>query len=52
MGDNIAELGAGVSFGIARTSFGGELSGFVQYEAWLAEHEIASAVGAGVRLKW
>jgi autotransporter-associated beta strand protein len=52
MGRDAADLGAGVSFGIARTSFGGELSGFIQYEAWLAEHEIASAVGAGVRLKW
>lgn len=52
MGTDAAELGVGVSFGIARTSFGGELSGFVQYEAWLAEHELANAVGAGVRLKW
>ncbi len=52
MGTDAAEIGAGVSFGIAHTSFGGELSGFVQYEAWLAAHEIANAVGAGVRMTW
>jgi outer membrane autotransporter protein len=52
MGREAADLGAGVSFGIAHTSFGGELSGFVQYEAWLAAHELANTVGAGVRLKW
>ncbi len=52
VGRDAAEIGAGFSFGIARTSFGGELSGFVQYEAWLAAHEIANAVGAGVRMTW
>jgi len=52
IGRDAADLGAGLSVGIARTSFGGELSGFVQYEAWLATHEIANEVGAGVRLTW
>ncbi|HEY1797739.1 MAG TPA: autotransporter domain-containing protein [Stellaceae bacterium] len=52
MGRDAADVGAGVSFGIARTSFGGELSGFVQYEAWLAAHEVASEVAAGVRMNW
>jgi autotransporter-associated beta strand protein len=52
MGRDAADLGAGLSFGIAHMSFGGELSGFVQYEAWLAAHELANAVGAGVRLNW
>jgi len=52
VGSDIADIGAGLSFGISRTSFGGELSGFVQYETRLAAHEIAHAVGAGIRLKW
>jgi outer membrane autotransporter protein len=52
VGRDAAEVGAGLSFGIARTSFGGELSGFLQYEAWFAAHEIANAVGAGVRMTW
>ncbi len=52
IGRDAGDLGVGVSFAIPQTTFPGQMSGFVQYDATLAAHETANAIGAGLRLTW
>ena len=52
IGREAGDLGAGISFAIAQTTFPAQMSGFVQYDATLASHETANTVAAGLLLKW
>jgi outer membrane autotransporter protein len=52
VGPDGGDLGVGVNFAIAQTMLPARMAGFLQYDATLASHEVASTVAAGLRVKW
>ena len=52
VGRDAVDFGAGLGFALPQTAFPGELSGFLQYDATLAAHEMVNSIAAGVRYKW
>lgn len=52
IGRDAVDFGVGLGFALPQTAFPGELSGFLQYDATLAVHEMVSSIAAGVRYKW
>jgi fibronectin-binding autotransporter adhesin len=52
VGPDGGDLGLGVNFAIAQTMLPAHVAGFLQYDATLASHEVASTVAVGLRVKW
>jgi outer membrane autotransporter protein len=52
VGSNGVDLGLGLSFSLAQTLFPAQASGFLQYDATLASHEMLNTFAGGVRMKW
>ena len=52
VGRDAVDVGAGLSFAIAQTTFPAQISGFVQYDATLGSHQTANAFAGGIKVRW